>query len=111
VARGFLYLVPYEEPEGYEAYEGCFGAVAMSPSGATLYATADTRVIAFNVDLSLKRERQEDIWRYGSYIVLDHVTEGAIVVSAQFDIEGPWTVYVLAEPDGKLLHIGSPTQR
>jgi hypothetical protein len=78
VARGFLYLVPLATPGTYKAYEGGFGSVAFSPSGETLYAIDDARVLAFGPDLSVKWKHQEDIWRYGSYVVLNRVNDGRI---------------------------------
>lgn len=106
VARGFLYLVPLARPATYKAHDGAFGPVVFSPSGETLYAIDDARVLAFGPDLSAKWEHREDMWRHGSYVVMKRVNNGSILVSAQFDLEGPWTEYLLAEADGKLLRVG-----
>ena len=107
VARGFLYLVPYARPPEYEAHEGTFSAVVLSPSGATLYAVDSDRVLAFGLDLRIRWKREEEVWEHGSCVVLDRVEDGAILVSAQFDLDGPWTRYVLAEHDGKLVAGGT----
>lgn len=106
VARGILYLVPYQNMTDYRAYDGYFGAVAFSPSGAILYAVDADRVLALDVNLSVVWQHQQDLWRYGSYLILNSVNAGSILISAQFDLDGPWTEYLLAETDGTLIRVG-----
>jgi hypothetical protein len=55
VVRGFLYLVPYATTKEYQAYQGAFGGVALSPSETQLsYAVDAGWVIAFALDLRIK---------------------------------------------------------